>query len=145
MIFNFSIICFSGCCFVTFYTRKAALDAQNALHNIKTMAGVSLGFTCYKMFQQSQATFVQMSEFSKSFLYLVVPEEKMLGLHYHFYYKISKLLSVLCKFCWSNSSGHPFLITLMMYNCMVHQFQEIIQTNTPNLGHMAIKIIRESA
>ncbi|XP_025099842.1 CUGBP Elav-like family member 2 isoform X15 [Pomacea canaliculata] len=26
-----------GCCFVTFYTRKAALDAQNALHNIKTL------------------------------------------------------------------------------------------------------------
>ncbi|XP_060080207.1 CUGBP Elav-like family member 2 isoform X4 [Ylistrum balloti] len=29
-----------GCCFVTFFTRKAALDAQNALHNIKTMAGM---------------------------------------------------------------------------------------------------------
>ncbi|XP_018898145.1 CUGBP Elav-like family member 1 isoform X2 [Bemisia tabaci] len=29
-----------GCCFVTFYTRKAALAAQNALHNIKTMAGM---------------------------------------------------------------------------------------------------------
>ncbi|CAL8354271.1 unnamed protein product, partial [Gadus morhua 'NCC'] len=29
-----------GCCFVTFYTRKAALDAQNALHNIKTLTGV---------------------------------------------------------------------------------------------------------
>ncbi|CAL8340152.1 unnamed protein product [Arctogadus glacialis] len=28
-----------GCCFVTFYTRKAALDAQNALHNIKTLTG----------------------------------------------------------------------------------------------------------
>ena len=26
---------------MTFYTRKAALDAQNALHNIKTMPGVS--------------------------------------------------------------------------------------------------------
>ncbi|XP_078409136.1 CUGBP Elav-like family member 2 isoform X13 [Cetorhinus maximus] len=26
-----------GCCFVTFYTRKAALEAQNALHNIKTL------------------------------------------------------------------------------------------------------------
>lgn len=36
--------CFSlsaGCCFVTFYTRKAALEAQNALHNIKTLSGVS--------------------------------------------------------------------------------------------------------
>jgi len=31
----------AGCCFVTFYTRKAALDAQNALHNIKTFNGVS--------------------------------------------------------------------------------------------------------
>jgi RNA recognition motif-containing protein len=31
-----------GCCFVTFYTRKAALDAQNALHNLKTLAGVNL-------------------------------------------------------------------------------------------------------
>ncbi|XP_065341305.1 CUGBP Elav-like family member 1 isoform X15 [Cloeon dipterum] len=29
-----------GCCFVTFYTRKAALDAQNALHNIKTLTGM---------------------------------------------------------------------------------------------------------
>uniref|UniRef100_A0A3B3VXX9 Cugbp, Elav-like family member 2 n=1 Tax=Poecilia latipinna TaxID=48699 RepID=A0A3B3VXX9_9TELE len=29
-----------GCCFVTFYTRKAALEAQNALHNIKTLTGV---------------------------------------------------------------------------------------------------------
>lgn len=38
-------VCFcviSGCCFVTFYTRKAALDAQNALHNIKTMPGVCM-------------------------------------------------------------------------------------------------------
>lgn len=35
---------FSGCCFVTFYTRKSALDAQNALHNIKTMPGVSSFF-----------------------------------------------------------------------------------------------------
>ncbi|XP_035825724.1 CUGBP Elav-like family member 1 isoform X4 [Aplysia californica] len=26
-----------GCCFVTFFTRKAALDAQNALHNVKTL------------------------------------------------------------------------------------------------------------
>ncbi|BFZ25122.1 hypothetical protein BsWGS_28163 [Bradybaena similaris] len=26
-----------GCCFVTFFTRKGALDAQNALHNIKTL------------------------------------------------------------------------------------------------------------
>ncbi|XP_046664805.1 CUGBP Elav-like family member 1 isoform X3 [Homalodisca vitripennis] len=29
-----------GCCFVTFFTRKAALDAQNALHNIKTLPGM---------------------------------------------------------------------------------------------------------
>ncbi|ELU11974.1 hypothetical protein CAPTEDRAFT_144233 [Capitella teleta] len=29
-----------GCCFVTFYTRKSALEAQNQLHNIKTMAGM---------------------------------------------------------------------------------------------------------
>ncbi|XP_015119619.1 CUGBP Elav-like family member 2 isoform X1 [Diachasma alloeum] len=29
-----------GCCFVTFYTRKAALAAQNALHNIKTFNGM---------------------------------------------------------------------------------------------------------
>jgi len=31
----------AGCCFVTVYTRKAALKAQDALHNIKTLAGVS--------------------------------------------------------------------------------------------------------
>ena len=30
-----------GCCFVTFYKRKHALDAQNTLHSIKTMPGVS--------------------------------------------------------------------------------------------------------
>lgn len=30
-----------GCCFVTFYCRKSAVDAQNALHNIKTLPGVS--------------------------------------------------------------------------------------------------------
>ncbi|RZF43920.1 hypothetical protein LSTR_LSTR009386 [Laodelphax striatellus] len=29
-----------GCCFVTFYTRKSALEAQNALHNVKTLAGM---------------------------------------------------------------------------------------------------------
>nr|XP_006818410.1 PREDICTED: CUGBP Elav-like family member 2-like [Saccoglossus kowalevskii] len=29
-----------GCCFVTYYTRKAALQAQNALHNVKTMPGM---------------------------------------------------------------------------------------------------------
>uniref|UniRef100_UPI00358EC980 CUGBP Elav-like family member 2 n=1 Tax=Myxine glutinosa TaxID=7769 RepID=UPI00358EC980 len=29
-----------GCCFVTFYTRKAALDAQNALHNVKKLPGM---------------------------------------------------------------------------------------------------------
>ncbi|KAL0104211.1 hypothetical protein PUN28_017145 [Cardiocondyla obscurior] len=29
-----------GCCFVTFYTRKAALAAQNALHNVKTFSGM---------------------------------------------------------------------------------------------------------
>ncbi|XP_064490145.1 CUGBP Elav-like family member 1 isoform X3 [Ornithodoros turicata] len=29
-----------GCCFVTFYTRKAALDAQNEMHNMKTLPGM---------------------------------------------------------------------------------------------------------
>jgi CUG-BP- and ETR3-like factor len=29
-----------GCCFVTFYTRKSALEAQNAMHNIKTLPGM---------------------------------------------------------------------------------------------------------
>ena len=40
---NLNVLLFvlSGCCFVTFYTRKAALDAQNMMHNIKTMPGVS--------------------------------------------------------------------------------------------------------
>ena len=28
-----------GCCFVTFFSRKSALDAQNALHNLRTLAG----------------------------------------------------------------------------------------------------------
>lgn len=29
-----------GCCFVTYYTRRSALDAQNALHNLKTLNGM---------------------------------------------------------------------------------------------------------
>ena len=29
-----------GCCFVTFYTRKSSLEAQNALHNLKILTGV---------------------------------------------------------------------------------------------------------
>ncbi|RVE74941.1 hypothetical protein OJAV_G00027410 [Oryzias javanicus] len=29
-----------GCCFVTYYTRKSALEAQNALHNMKILPGV---------------------------------------------------------------------------------------------------------
>lgn len=28
-----------GCCFVTYYSRKSALDAQNALHNLRTLNG----------------------------------------------------------------------------------------------------------
>ncbi|CAB0033780.1 unnamed protein product [Trichogramma brassicae] len=39
------VSCFAGCCFVTFYTRQAALAAQNALHNIKTFHGVCVEFT----------------------------------------------------------------------------------------------------
>ncbi len=31
-----------GCCFVTFFTRKSSLEAQNALHNLKTLSGVCL-------------------------------------------------------------------------------------------------------
>ena len=30
----------TGCCFVTFYKRKDALQAQNDMHNIKTLNGV---------------------------------------------------------------------------------------------------------
>lgn len=30
-----------GCCFITYYSRKSALEAQNALHNIRTLPGVS--------------------------------------------------------------------------------------------------------
>uniref|UniRef100_A0A182QVD1 RRM domain-containing protein n=1 Tax=Anopheles farauti TaxID=69004 RepID=A0A182QVD1_9DIPT len=35
-----------GCCFVTFYTRKAALKAQDALHNIKTLVGCFFKHLC---------------------------------------------------------------------------------------------------
>jgi CUG-BP- and ETR3-like factor len=28
-----------GCCFVTYYSRKSALEAQNALHNLRTLNG----------------------------------------------------------------------------------------------------------
>lgn len=41
-LFLVSYRLFAGCCFVTFYTRKDALKAQDALHNIKTMTGVSI-------------------------------------------------------------------------------------------------------
>lgn len=37
-----NVMLFSGCCFVTYYTRRAALEAQNALHNVKTLPGVSI-------------------------------------------------------------------------------------------------------
>lgn len=37
----FRSVSLTGCCFVTYYTRKAALRAQDALHNIKTLDGVS--------------------------------------------------------------------------------------------------------
>lgn len=50
MLFCEETMCFSfsGCCFVTFFTRKAALKAQDALHNIKTLAGVSSFYLyCY--------------------------------------------------------------------------------------------------
>ena len=40
VLFMFSSFFLPGCCFVTFYTRKSALDAQNALHNVKTLPGV---------------------------------------------------------------------------------------------------------
>lgn len=46
-LFCFLLLSFAGCCFVTFYTRKAALKAQDALHNIKTLVGVSLFFLWY--------------------------------------------------------------------------------------------------
>jgi len=44
-----------GCCFVTYYTRRDALEAQNRLHNIKVLPGresCSLGWSarrCQKM------------------------------------------------------------------------------------------------
>lgn len=37
----------TGCCFVTFYCRKSAVEAQNALHNIKTLPGVCMFKYCY--------------------------------------------------------------------------------------------------
>ena len=42
--YMFILFTLTGCCFVTFYTRKAALDAQNALHNIKTLPMVCKKF-----------------------------------------------------------------------------------------------------
>lgn len=40
-----TFIAFAGCCFVTYYTRKSALEAQNALHNMKILPGVRKGST----------------------------------------------------------------------------------------------------
>ena len=48
-----------GCCFVTFYTRKAALEAQNALHNIKTMPGVSIYSYIYTLFKKNKVAQVE--------------------------------------------------------------------------------------
>lgn len=39
-----------GCCFVTFFTRKAALNAQDALHNVKTLAGVSIIASIFSLY-----------------------------------------------------------------------------------------------
>ena len=47
LLMYISFYLFSGCCFVTFYTRKDSLEAQNKLHNIKTLAGVSQQ-NCYE-------------------------------------------------------------------------------------------------
>lgn len=45
VVVTFSLIflptLFAGCCFITYYTRKSALEAQNALHNMKILPGVS--------------------------------------------------------------------------------------------------------
>lgn len=38
---SISFLISQGCCFITFYTRKSALDAQNACHNIRTLPGVN--------------------------------------------------------------------------------------------------------
>ena len=50
-----------GCCFVTFYKRKHALDAQNALHNVKTMPGVSRLFGFISLLQKLSflSTFIE--------------------------------------------------------------------------------------
>lgn len=59
----------TGCCFVTFYTRKAALKAQDALHNIKTLVGVSTTHT-YKFclfFLLSSSCY-----FSSSYVFYVI-------------------------------------------------------------------------
>merc|ERR550534_2270886 len=34
------LLFFRGCCFVTYYKRKHALEAQNRLHNVKTLPGM---------------------------------------------------------------------------------------------------------
>lgn len=47
-----------GCCFVTFFKRKHALDAQNALHNVKTMPGVSFNQLFYKSCQLNNLCFL---------------------------------------------------------------------------------------
>uniref|UniRef100_T1J5S1 Uncharacterized protein n=1 Tax=Strigamia maritima TaxID=126957 RepID=T1J5S1_STRMM len=37
------LVAVQSCCFVTFFTRKASLEAQNMLHNMKTMPGIGDG------------------------------------------------------------------------------------------------------
>lgn len=39
---KFCVFAITGCCFVTFYRRKDAMEAQGALHNVKTLPGVSI-------------------------------------------------------------------------------------------------------
>ena len=40
VLIYFFLLLLAGCCFVTFYKRKDALQAQNDMHNIKTLNGV---------------------------------------------------------------------------------------------------------
>ena len=54
----FFVSLLTGCCFVTFYKRKDALQAQNDMHNIKTLNGVR------KLFPYTICTFIPRPTFN---------------------------------------------------------------------------------
>lgn len=95
---SFIFSTFLGCCFVTFFTRKAALNAQDALHNVKTLAGVSVN--------------IGMFYFYLYIALFIIPRSCLLCL----LYLRTKSLYSCCKLRWILYFYFRFIIALISSN-----------------------------